>query len=357
MDGLLFFNYLSRLMFRRIVLLSVILFLGLPVFSQPLRTLTYDLKQSQHFGSGNLRSAHRAAVLWQDRLIPDTLWRETNFWRKSAGFAYRMTRYWLFDGQIDYVTALTQHEVFGHGARYREMGYQENAFHLNFYFPYGDGSGYARTGILKEGFRITAQERITEVLGGNEATQLLALDLADEMLSGDGMHYRQAGLFLITQNNLAAYIWQTRLFKNSSVAYNGDIASYMLDVNSLYWGRGETYRIKALSEQCLVSLANPIQLYAAYTLLIRYGVMGKKKLERIPMIRMGKMHYLPALNYSLSPFGSRFHLLQYFAFSKRLLRTDLYMGDQRFFPSYGLSITGHRLFESRVVTLDATIEG
>ncbi len=351
-----FFISANDMKIFRISLFVVAVLCCQAVSAQSHDLIVFDGSRSESFGSKNLLTAHKIVYSAQDRLIPDTLFRENKWWKKGFGFVYRMSRFALFDAQIDYFTALTQHEVFGHGARYREMGHRENSFHLNLFFPYGDGSGFARSGPLKPGVSISPQERIAKIFAGNEANQVLAQDLSLNILLNNKIHYRQASLFLITQNNLAAYIWQTRLMKNGNISYGNDITSYLFEVNALYGGQGKTYDIKSLSEQCLISLANPIQLYAAYSVLIRYGIQGKKQSERIPRIRMGKLYYLPALNYSLSPFGSRYHLVQYFTFSHRLLTADLHMGDQRFYPSYGLKLSANPVYENHILTLNACTE-
>ncbi len=326
--------------------------------AQPALRLIYDVHQSGVFGAQNLISAQAAAYTLQDRLIPDTLFRERNLWLKGAGFGYRMLKIWLLDAQIDYLLILAQHEMFGHGARYREMGHRENSFHLSLFFPYGDGSGFARSGTLIPGARITPQERISEIIGGNESNQVLARELSAPLLLEDRIHYRQAMLYLGARNNLPAYIWRTRLLDGSGhISAGDDIASYLMEINSLYAGTGHSYTLRALSEQTLISLLDPLQAYALYTILVTYGVKGKKALTGIPMIRMGKLRYLPALNFSLTPFGSCYHLEQHFVFHKRLLTADFSYGDRRFSDFFGLHLRGYRLVENRWITLHSALAG
>jgi hypothetical protein len=324
--------------------------------AQSYNTLVFDNHQSEMFGAGNLSTLHKALYSFQDKIIPDTLFRENKWWKQSGGFVYRMARLWLFDAQIDYLVALSQHEMFGHGSRFREMGCQNNSFHLSLFFPFGGGHGFARTGDLKKGYVVTYAENIAITFSGNEGNSILANTLADQMLLDHSIHYRQALLYLISQNNLISYIWYTRLKKNSTTSYSNDIKSYIFETRNLYNGHGKAYTVQSLSEQSLITLANPLQLYAAYTILVKYGIRGKKQWNNIPMIPMGRVSYLPALAYDLTPFGSRYHLFNYFTYKNKLFSADLQYGDNRFCDFNGISLSAFNIIDMPRIGFNATME-
>lgn len=298
----------------------------------------YDSHQSEYVGACDLITLHRSVYSFQDKYIPDTLFSERKLFRKTAGFGYRIGKLFLLDVQEDFFISLIQHEAFGHGARYREFGYKENSYYLSPFFPFGTSSGYARSGELKQGEIVTYHESVAKVFSGNEANLVLANTLSSQFLLNDTIHYRQALLYLISQNNQLEYIWVTRLKKVSdpTFAASGDIGTYISSVNYLYGpGSSSGYDIEKLCLQSMVSLINPVQLYTAYTILVEYGIKGKKELGGIPMIRIGNARYLPLLNYNLTPFGSEYLFTNFIRHKQRLFNFDLSLGDNTFNRSFG----------------------
>jgi hypothetical protein len=77
-------------------------------------------------------------------------------------------------------------------------------------------------------------------------------------------------------------------------------------------------------------------------------------MNHIPMIRLGPLRYLPEVNYSLTPFGSQYHFIQHFAFSKRLISANISIGDHKFYPFYGVNATCYSLIKYRFISLNVT---
>jgi len=326
--------------------------------AQSYSTIIFDEHQSQNFGSSNLITLHKVVYQFEDKHIRDTLFKENNFIKKTGGFGYRMAKLLLLDAQIDCFTALLQHEVFGHGARYRELGYNENSFNLNLYFPFGDGSGFAQRGVLQSGYKSpTYQENISIAIGGVDAEMLLANNLTNQMLLDDTLHYRQGLLYLISQNNGLLYLWKTRLESPTKIKSDNDMAAYINDMNFFYAKpNGGTYNLNTLSNQSLISFANPIQLYSAFSILYSYGIKGQKQLKKIPMIKLGNVRYLPAFNYSLTPFGSQYHFMNYVRYKSMLFNADFMLGNNTFNNFYGVSVKGFNMVNKERITLNFHID-
>lgn len=335
------------------LLLIVIMGITGQAFGQSYSTVIFDEHQSQNFGASNLTTLHKALYQFEDKHIRDTLFKENNFIRKTGGFGYRMAKLLLLDAQIDCFTALLQHEVFGHGARYRELGYTGNSFNLNLYFPFGDGSGFAQRGVLQPGYKYpTYQENIAISIGGADAEMLLANNLTNQMLLDDTIHYRQGLLYLISQNNGLLYLWNTRLENPTKIKPNNDMIAYISNMNFFYIKPNtERYNLNTLSNQNLISFANPIQIYSAFSILYTYGIKGQKQLK-IPMIRLGNVRYLPAFNYSLTPFGSQYHFINYVRYKSMLFNADFMLGDNTFNSFYGISLKGFNLINKKRITIN-----
>jgi hypothetical protein len=316
--------------------------------------IIFDKQQTQYFGAYNLITLHKALYSFEDKHIRDTLFRENNFLKKTAGFSYRMAKLLLLDAQMDGFMALSQHEVFGHGARFKEFGFEENSFNLNLYPPFGNGSGFAKYGTLNVGFKIpTTQEYMAINIGGVEAEMLLANNIASRILLDNTLHYRQGLLYVITQNNLLLYLWNTRYSKPENISPGNDIVNYINRINFLYpHSADKIYDVEKLSNQSLISLVNPFQIYSAYSILYTYGIKGQKQLKQIPMIKFGNVRYLPALNYSLTPFGSQYHFINYFRYKTMLFSGDFNLGDNMFNNFYGLSIKGYNIINKKIMTLN-----
>lgn len=324
------------------------------VQAQSYSQLIYDNEYSAQMGAGNLITLHHALYNFTDKHIRDTFVAENTFLKKSAGVGYRLAKLFLLEHPIDQFISLAQHEVFGHGFRYREFEYENVFYNLKIGYPYGKGGGYSGSW----GARIppTTQERNTLNIGGVEGNRLLADNITYQILLDDEIHYRQGSLFYIAQNNLLRYLWSSR---NGSRSLNGsnDMSNYINIVNTQYAsGKADGYNLTVLSNQSLISLINPMQLYAVYSMLYTYGIKGEKSLKRIPMIQFKNITYLPALNYSLTPFGSQYHFVNYVKYKTSLVSADFMHGDNMFNTFYGVSLKGFNLLNTQRVSLNLHID-
>jgi len=324
------------------------------IFGQSYPPIIFDKQQSEYFGAYNLITLQKSAYTFQEKYIPDSLFIEGNPLRKTLGISYRLGKLFLLDFQQDFLIALVQHEAFGHGARYREFGFERNSYHFSPFFPFGNGSGFAHSGLLKPGEIMTPQESITNIFSGNEANLILSNTLSSQFLLDDTIHYRQALLYLITQNNQLEYIWLTRLSKTNFPTFgSGDIKSYIDGLNWFY-GTGSTkkYSINQISMQSLISIANPMQLYSIYTVFFQYALKGKKHLNNIPMFKIKNAEYLPLFNYNLTPFGSEYQFSNIIKHRQRLYNVDLSIGDNTFNKFYGATFKIFNVIDNQKVGIN-----
>jgi len=289
------------------------------------------------FGASNSLVIHKALSSFQDDFIPSQLWEENSKLKKSLGFAYRMGKLFLLDFQEDYLIALVQHEIFGHGARFREFGGENNRYSLNPFFPYGNGSGAAFPGSGAASAR--GDQVFATVIGGVEANQVLNQRLSEQILLGDRIHYRQGLLSTVAPNNLLFYIWIDRFSSNP-----GDIASYVRRLNLAYPVQGRQHSIERLSRQSLITLLNPLQAYAAWGVVYQYGIQADQY-SKVPMIKFGSVKYLPIPGLNLTPFGPEYTLTNHFRWKNRLFVAHLGFPD-------GLVNQYYRLRAQSINTLD-----
>ena len=324
--------------------------------AQSYSSIIYDKNLSENVGANSLRTLHNALSAFQDQNIPDSLFVENNAGTKSAGIGYRLAKMIVLDQQISGLVSLLQHEVFGHGARFRELGYDGNSYNVNLSFPFGSGEGFAQRGNLTDGYSApTLQEGVVAgAIGGVESNSVLGNHLSAQILLNDALHYREALLYLLTQNNLLGYLWITRN-NPGKLGLSNDMNNYIAGMNTLY-PTGNRYDIDKLSNQSLISLINPLQYYSFASVLYQYLVMGQKQLKGIPMIKLGKVKYLPLLNYSLTPFGSQYHFMNYVRYKTMLFSADFKLGDNTFNNFYGLSLQGFNLVDTKKLAFNAHLD-
>jgi len=230
--------------------------------AQSYSQLIFDQHQSEFLGAYDLSTLHHALYSFENRFLPDTVLKKNRVPKRFGNFGYRLIKFYFLDAQIDGFIALMQHEIFGHGARYREFGYKNNSFSLNLYPPYGDASGFASRGTLQPGYKSpTYQENIAIHTSGVEAEMLLANNIAAEILLNDTLNYRQGLLYLIAQNNELLYLWSTRFTSTAHIKAGNDMNNYINAVNYYYAKPGlKGYDINQLSNQSIISFGNPIKV-------------------------------------------------------------------------------------------------
>ena len=327
-------------------LLIIFLFSSSFVYSQIPNYLLFDKYKSQSFGAENGITLHKFFYTKSDEFIPLKFNEENTFLKKSSGMGYRFLKLALLDLQVDWMFMLTQHEVFGHGSRYREFGFTNNSYNLNLLPPFGSGGGFAVSGILKPNKLVTESEFSAILFSGNESNVLFSDKIASRLVLQKDIHYRKALLYLMTKNNLIFYIWSDKLF-DANKTIDGDVERYVDLLYGLYSDnkrRGDN--LNRISKQSLISLLNPFQWYSAYVLTKDYLIDGNTNGKKMPSIHFSKFNYLPALGYNLTPFGSEFIFTNYFFTNEQSLQLNVNYGDQTYFDFYSGGIKAFNLFPS-----------
>jgi len=280
-------------------------------------TLTADPRFSARAGAESLIALHRGSYALTDRFLPPRLFPEDTFWRKGAGVLYRLGKLWLLEGTFDYTTGVVQHEVFGHGARVRELDFRTEQYYIGVLPPYGSGGGFIRYDDQGDASTLESNAVTT---GGVTSMQLLASGLRDRGFLRGRLHYRETGLYLGAFHNFTEYVLSTE----EPIAVRGnDIASFLRRTQWLYdraaarGAAGNRLTLDALKRQVLVNFLDPYQWYALYALAVRYAWQGRAAL-RVPALHVLGGRYLPSPRLELAPFGRAFALDNLFAHAGRL---------------------------------------
>ena len=313
----------------------IVLIIGI-AFSNMLKSqseylLVWDKNASSITSAENLITLHKGLYDFKDKYLKRSYWNENNWKGKSLGVGYRFLKTLLIDIQFDYLTVVHQHEVFGHGARYREFGLRGNSYHIPLAPPYGSGKAFAKSGTATNR-QFGAHEYIARTTGGMEGSAILAKRLRDKWLLNEEINYQESTLFLSSFNDYTLYILSTKLFDN-----NGDVQNYLKRINATYGFLTEnTYQLSLneISKRAVINLFDTYQLFALYTYFKVYLFDGNESFK-IPMIRIGNIKFLPSIRLGLTPFGSEFIFESHFVRNKNLLELSFRLGDNKLESFWG----------------------
>lgn len=242
----------------------------------------------------------------------------------------------IFWEPYNYLTMVTQHEVFGHGFRVRSM-HSDGANVKKYTFgvppPYGSGGGATYFTLKPE--KTTPFELNAITTGGVEATSILAIRLKLQWLQKGFINAVQTSLYQYSQQDLTTYILVTddQVPFFGSGESDGDIRDYVDLLNdSLPNGNLSVSRLKRLA---LLNYAEPFTYYSLYAWW-NYLITGKQM--RIPMIPIGSYGYLPGLRLGLTPYGPEYYLENFLVKEQQPVYFYLRGGEYAGLRSYGFGI-------------------
>lgn len=298
------------------VLVGVLLAIATMAHGQTYR-FVYDGVGSEAAGAEGLLLIHRAFRGFLDQYLPTSVTMDSGAGGTVANVGYRAARSALLDIPASHLAMLVQHEVFGHGARCRELGYENTSYSTSLFFPYGTGSGRTVYGTPPSG-GVTTHEALLRTLAGNEATDVMAGQIVWKWMTSRRIHHQDALLYLFSSNNLEHYILSTWLNPASSgSAPTNDIATYLTEINRYYSpGSGglippgaeveEPLGIDDLALRCLLALGDPFQFFSLAAFAWSYLLHGEPE-GSLPLIEAGRFRMMPRVRFGLSPFGIEYY--------------------------------------------------
>ncbi|MFP4081137.1 MAG: hypothetical protein ACLFVG_00110 [Candidatus Aminicenantes bacterium] len=318
--------------------------------------LLLDKTGSSKAGAHCIIAAHRGIYGLENRFLNIKWTDEDNFTEKAAGISFRLGKTILLDNVLDHLSFLIQHEVFGHGARYREFGYKNNSYRLNLLFPYGNGKGWAIRGRPEVNRKISPHENMASIIGGSESNTVLSNILRFKWLQRGKMNYRETILYLFSANDLGMYILRTKY--NLRGEAGNDVLSYLTAINTYQGyphGVGYKLTLDRLAGQAFINMLNPFNYFSVYAYFYTYLWSGEENFN-IPMIHIGNMRYIPSFRLGLSPFGSEFYFENFFALSSAVIHVYFRYGDPTFHKFWGLGLHGLNLMQDDNLTIHAQVD-
>jgi hypothetical protein len=264
-----------------------------------------DPHLSPYVGAEDLLTLHRTLDLTESYFQKAP---PRKAWAPAFGRLLNLALIW---NPINYMIMVTQHELFGHGYRIRDLGSTYatvNGYKMGTPPPYGTGGG--ATYFMISSNMSTGQEMAIDT-AGVEATAILANRLKFKWLEDGKIDGKKASLYINSQQDITEYVLNLDTLHEHLDFENGnDMESYLFWLNLTYPGYSLTK--KELKRNVLVNFLDPFTYYSIYAWL-RYVVCGKS--FAFPMIPIKGVRYLPSVRMGLTPFGPEYFLENYLLYS------------------------------------------
>lgn len=283
-------------------------------------------------GAANVVTAHRAIAKGEDRIVGNRWFPENTLSGKSGGMALRFFKLFALDMPIDYFSAVLTHEYFGHGARYREFKISHVDYGFDMPPPYGAGGGQAAVDI--PGTALSNHQLLAIWTGGLESHALINRTLGMRWMAGKSINYREASLYFwtwqISFNYINGSVNDLSLTENDPRAY-----VRIINANAGFNNPDSlSMSLAYLQRRNRIGLLNPFLWFTLYTQLRTYLWDGNSS-NRLPVIPVGDLGYLPSFRLGLTPFGPEYHFENFVSAYGRIVLVDFRLGDETFHRSWG----------------------
>jgi hypothetical protein len=265
--------------------------------------LVFDRYMSPVAGTADLLTIQGALASLEDRFLPLKLGDERRRLPLLAGVVYRAGKLIFLDVPQDHMLLVLGHEVFGHGARLRELGVGHLGYSFEGPLPYGPGGATTNFGGDLPDTPLTF---LTISMAGIEAQNVMADAIAERALARGRWRYREAWLYFENRDLAMTYM----LNATERAKEGNDIADYARTFKDACTPPGCTpIALSDIKRGALLTLGDPMLYYAMYGFASSYLAEGKAT-SPLPMIPLGHgLHVIPSLGFQLTPYGSE-HLLR-----------------------------------------------
>lgn len=281
-------------------MLAVLIASARPADAQDERpfVIVVDRDMTPAAGTIDLLAAQRALVSVEDRWLPPARFDESTRVKRGLGIGYRAGKWFALDLPQDHFLMVVGHEIFGHGARLREIGARGVQYSFDAPIPYGPGGAVTE---FSGDLLVTRADALAIDTSGIEAQNVLADHIGREAVASGALHYREAWLYLESRLDGLRYI--RSVSPRSSPGH--DVRSFLLDFNDRCDPPAcEPLDAATLKRRALVMLGDPMLAYAGYAWAAAYMVQGRTT-GPVPMIGLpGGLRYLPALRFEMTPYGT-----------------------------------------------------
>lgn len=279
---------------------------------------------SMEAGARSIASLETLVFFYDDVLRSRVAFDDSTRLARGVAIGARTLKLALLDAPLVLFFTALQHEVFGHGARARELG-----FWPSFWFqlppPYSLLSPTQQHGAFTEGrFWNSIDAELAFTAGGIEANVLDGYLTAMRGLRAGRMHYAAELHYLASHAAYFTRILDPRVI-GSDAANGSDPDVYVLDLMTRFNQSGSKAMVtnsQRLRRAWLTQFADPLMWISLVHLVIGHIGQGSRWLD-IPRVKLGPLAVLPMTRFNLSPFGGEHYVDLTFAHHDFLLETHV----------------------------------
>jgi hypothetical protein len=264
-------------------------------------SIVFDSYMTPAAGAEDLLTVQHVLTSAEDRWLPLKIGEERSRPALALGILYRSAKFFALDMPQDHFFLVLAHEVFGHGARFRELGEGRLRYGFDAPIPYGSGDAFTS---FNGSFPTTPLAEVTASASGIEAQHSLADSIAARAVASGRLGYREGWLYF--ESRLAAVSYILSASPTSSEGH--DVADILDAFERACTAPCVPLRRHDVQRRALLALADPLLYYSIYGLAVSYIGNGETT-GPVPLIPTGgAMRVMPSLGYTLTPYGEEWTL-------------------------------------------------
>lgn len=302
---------------RVVILVCAVLLMPCAVHAQASAThsIVFDSYMTPAAGAEDLLTLQYALTSAEDRWLPLKIGDERSRPALALGILYRSGKFLALDMPQDHFVLVVAHEVFGHGARFRELGDGRLRYGFDVPIPYGSGDAFTSFHGL---FPTTPLAEMTASASGIEAQHSLGDSIAMRAVARGRIGYREGWLYV--ESRLAAVGYVLSASPTSSEGH--DVADFLDAFERACTAPCEPLTRHDVQHRALLALVDPLLYYSMYGLAVSYVGNGQTT-GPMPLIPIGGgTRAMPSLGYTLTPYGEEWTIRTAFQHVRRAERKD-----------------------------------
>ena len=258
--------------------------------------IVFDTYMSPSAGAEDLLTIQYLLASAEDRWLPRKIGQERSRAAFALGLLYRTGKFMAIDMPQDHLIMVVAHEVFGHGARFRELGNGRIGYGFDAPIPYGSGDAFTS---FRGQFPISPLAGLNVSASGIEAQHVLADAITANAVQRGRIHYREAWLYFESRITGMTYILTAR--PRSKAGH--DVADYLRQFDEACTRPCTPVTRRYVQRGALFALADPLLFYSIYGFAGSY-IGGGRTTGPVPVIPVGGIRVLPSLGFALAPYGT-----------------------------------------------------
>lgn len=262
-------------------------------------------------GGRSLASAYRLLSRTDDYLVRRVYDHEGR--PKASAIALRLGRALLLDIPFARWSRLITHEVFGHGSKLREFGYDASGYSFR---TFGHVPTGGTTHYDAETAKLSYEQEVAFRAGGAMANQATAIELEEDILSRDRVHWSYWPVWFMNKLEFTDYVSSTP--KAKELEEQKDLVSHDMASYIFLTSKNGVSRSERRSQMVLAAAWNvldPMAFAAVYNYVIRELIKGQAYSPN-PMVKIGGYQFFAGTRAGLTPSSPELYL-------------DLYMRDPK----------------------------